>query len=125
MKISIRRSNLSDTVRAPDRIGGIVCHGLRIYIPRNTTPILGGCQLLDYVDFPMRISEHIMASSLKMCHVLCELTGLRVHIISVMMAKQVENQSTCYTKLDTLKTIRFEWRGTSVVYMRSASVGYQ
>lgn len=65
MNISMRRSNTGDAKRALNRMGGGICYGPWIFIPRNATPIRGGGRLLDSTGFLVRISEQVVVSSVK------------------------------------------------------------
>lgn len=65
IKMFTRGINRSDAIRAPHQMGEGVCQDSGISIPRNTTSIFGECQLLNLVCFSVRMSEHIVKSSVK------------------------------------------------------------
>lgn len=62
-------------------------HDLGIYIPRNATPMLGVCRLLDLVGFPVHLSDHVVELSGKAWHILRDLPSLGVDVVSLMMTK--------------------------------------
>lgn len=62
-------------------------HDLVISISWNTTFFLGGCRLLGSIIFLLRVSEHVVVSSVKACYVSQELDGLGVDVSSLVITK--------------------------------------